>query len=200
MDANDLQVKDLDFADIEFTYESDDGMRRSSLDHVVVSSNVLHRIQKIYIMCDGASSPSIVSSCCSRLSSNRLAWYKATSEQIHAYKSLVAESCHTIEIPDEVLNCTDPNCLIRNSVFLSRYVHNCLMDSAAQTIPKCGGKRLADWNEEVRQFKDKSILWNKIWREAGCPSVGVLFQLRKHAKSRYKYAVRRLIRNQDLLR
>ena len=98
-------------------------------------------------MCDGASSPSIVSSCCSRLSSNRLAWYKdrlawykATSEQSHAYKSLVTESCHTIEIPDEVLNCTDPNCLIHNSVFLSRYVHNCLMDSAAQTIPKCSGK------------------------------------------------------------
>ena len=50
MDANDLQVKDLDFADIEFMYESDDGMRRSWLDHVLVSSNVLHRIQKIYII------------------------------------------------------------------------------------------------------------------------------------------------------
>ena len=73
----------------------------------------------------------------------------------------MAESCHTIETPDEVLYCTDPNCL-------------------------CGGKQLADWNEEVRQFKDKLILWNKIWHEAGCPSVGVLSQLRKHAKSRYK--------------
>ena len=52
----------------------------------------------------------------------------------------------------------------------------------------------------MRPFKDKSILWNKIWREAGCPSVGVLSQLRKRAKSRYKYAVRRLIRNQDLMR
>ena len=123
MDANNLQAKDLDFEGIEFTYESDDGTRQSWLDHVLVSSNVLHRIQKIYIMCDDAnlsdhrplcaelhraSSPSIVSSCCSRLSSNHLAWYKATSEQIHVYKSLVAESCHTIEIPDEVLNCTDP--------------------------------------------------------------------------------------------
>ena len=49
MDANDLQVKDIEFADYEFTYESDDGMRRSWLDHVLVSSNVLHRIQKIYI-------------------------------------------------------------------------------------------------------------------------------------------------------
>ena len=29
MDANNLQVKDLDFADIEFTYESDDGTYQS---------------------------------------------------------------------------------------------------------------------------------------------------------------------------
>ena len=55
MDANDLQVKDLDFADIEFTYVSDDGTRRSWLDHPLVSSNVLHRIQKIYIMRGGAT-------------------------------------------------------------------------------------------------------------------------------------------------
>ena len=34
----------------------------------------------------------------------------------------------------------------------------------------------------------------------GCPQVGVLFQLRKHAKSRYRYAVRRVLRNQDKLR
>ena len=46
MDANDLLAKDLDFADIEFTYESDDGTCRSWLDHVLVSFNVLHRIHK----------------------------------------------------------------------------------------------------------------------------------------------------------
>ena len=50
-------------------------------------------------------------------------------------------------------------------------------------------------------LKDKSILWNKIWREAGCPSVGILSQLRKRAKCWYKCAaVRRLIRNQDIMR
>ena len=80
--------------------------------------------------------------------------------------------------------------------FLSNYVHNnwSTVVSTDRTIPKCGGKRLAGWNN------DKPILWNKIWREAGCPSVGVLSQLRKRAKSRYKYPVRRLVRNQDLMR
>ena len=58
------------------------------------------------------SSPSLVSSHCSRLSTNHLAWYKATDEQIHAYKSLVMESYCTIGIPNEVLNCIDPNCML----------------------------------------------------------------------------------------
>ena len=53
---------------------------------------------------------------------------------------------------------------------------NCLMVSTDRTIPKYGGKRLAGWNEEVRPLKDKSILWNKIWCETGCPSVGKSMQ------------------------
>ena len=59
---------------------------------------------------------------------------------------------------------------------------------------------LAGWSEEVKPIREKSLLWSKIWHEVGCPSTGVLFQLKKHAKARYKYAVRRLRRKQDQLR
>ena len=41
--------------------------------------------------------------------------------------------------------------------------------------------------EGVNPLKDKFLAWNKIWNEAG-----VLSQLKKHAKERYKYPVRRL--------
>ena len=33
-----------------------------------------------------------------------------------------------------------------------------------------------------------------MWEEVGCPSSGVLFNIKRSAKSRYKYAVRRLKR------
>ena len=75
-----------------------------------------------------------------------------------------------------------------------------LIQFADSAIPKRGGKRLAGWDEEVKPIREKSLLWSKIWHEAGCPSNGVLFQLKKHAKARYKYAVRRLRRKQDQLR
>ena len=39
MDRNSLIAKDLDFEGIQFTYESDDGARRSWVDHVLVSSS-----------------------------------------------------------------------------------------------------------------------------------------------------------------
>ena len=79
----------------------------------------------------------------------------------------MTESCRTIKIPNEVLNCIDPTCLIHNSVLdqLCSQLVNCLMVSADRTIPKCVGKRSAGWNEEVRSLKGKSILWNKIWHE-----------------------------------
>ena len=40
-------------------------------------------------------------------------------------------------------------------------------------------------------------MWNRIWSECGCPINGVLSQIRKKAKSRYKYAVRSAKRRKD---
>ena len=39
----------------------------------------------------------------------------------------------------------------------------------------------------------------KVWVEAGCPVSGVLFQIKKKVKSRYKYEVCRLKCRQDIL-
>ena len=39
--------------------------------------------------------------------------------------------------------------------------------------------------------------WYRVWSEAGYPSSGVLTQIKKHAKSRYKSEIRRLRRGQN---
>ena len=65
--------------------------------------------------------------------------------------------------------------------------------------------RVPGWNDYVRGAKEKTDFWHKIWIDAGSPRSGVLFQIKKNAKSRYKYQVRKLkrrekhIRNQKLL-
>ena len=61
------------------------------------------------------------------------------------------------------------------------------------------GKRLVGWNDSACLFKKTANFWYKIWKEAGCPKSGVLSQIKKTTKSRYKYWVRRLKRRQNIL-
>ena len=57
-------------------------------------------------------------------------------------------------------------------------------------------RRLVGWKGV---FKEASNVWHKVWAEAGCPSSGVLFSIKKNAKWRYKYAHRRLKRRQQYM-
>ena len=61
------------------------------------------------------------------------------------------------------------------------------------------GKRLVGWNDSACLFKKTVNLWYKIWEEAGCPKSGVLFQIKKTTKSRYKYWVDCLKCRQNIL-
>ena len=44
-----------------------------------------------------------------------------------------------------------------------------------------------------------SIFWHRVWVETGYPCSGVLFNIKRNAKKRFKYAVRRLKRRRDYL-
>ena len=75
-----------------------------------------------------------------------------------------------------------------------------LLSSAYACIPfssKSSYHKLAGWSKRCSDLKRTSIFWYKVWCEAGCPPSGVLCQIRKKAKSRYKYETRRLKRKQQ---
>jgi len=61
-------------------------------------------------------------------------------------------------------------------------------------------RRVPGWNDKAKFFRKKAIFWDRIWKECGCPSSGVLSILKKSTKSRYKYEVRRLKRQADHIR
>jgi hypothetical protein len=60
-------------------------------------------------------------------------------------------------------------------------------------------RKLVGWNDAARMHKTTANFWFRIWEDAGCPSSGVLFQIKKNTKRRYKYEVRRLKRRQKFL-
>ena len=53
MHTNSLIAKDLDFPYVQFTYESDDDLRRSWVDHVLISPTCVQRIQEITVISSG---------------------------------------------------------------------------------------------------------------------------------------------------
>jgi len=61
-------------------------------------------------------------------------------------------------------------------------------------------RRVPGWNDKAKSFRKKAIFWDRIWKECGCPSSGVLSILKKSTKSRYKYEVRCLKRQADHIR
>ena len=109
----------------------------------------------------------------------------------------------SLYLEDHIVNCFDPSCtthLATLDEYASHLVH-CLVDAAWCTIPKITKSRhIAGWSEIAKPLKEQSMFWTRIWWECGYPSSGVVSVIRKKAKAKYKYAVRRLLRRQNHLR
>jgi len=78
-----------------------------------------------------------------------------------------------------------------------------LKAAAESSIPRSSQDRrtgVAGWLQFVKPELEASRWWYKLWIDAGSPSAGVLFQLKKHAYGRYKYAVHRVRRRQEHLK
>ena len=79
----------------------------------------------------------------------------------------------------------------------------CIVDSACHSIPchsRPPGRTLAGWNHGPKQLRSQANFWYQVWVEAGCPSNGVLSQIKKRSKQRFKYAVRKIRRQQSYIK
>ena len=115
---------------------------------------------------------------------------------------MISDSLPTL--PSDLVLCSDPSCLKHCSsldFYCSTLLH-CISDAAQLTLPVTSNfsPRIAGWNAAARLFKSKANFWHKVWRDAGSPSTGVLLQIKKASKRRYKYEVRRLKRKQAHIR
>ena len=104
-------------------------------------------------------------------------------------RTLQFTTCEQLVIPYDVMKCSNPHCLAHRELLYSicHELVQCLLTSAEATIPQAKFKKgVAGWNGEVCPLREK--FWSRLWKENGCPQVGVLSQLWKYAKSWYRYA------------
>ena len=213
----DLCARDLSFPDaIQFTYEQDDGLviGTSWVDHVLCSihnSNIVSHVTSLLLgsnLSDHHPIAFTLNVDCSLIdttphllsSSPSLDWDKASKEDLDNYSKLVAQSLPPF--PPDVAFCCSPNCLSHLSC-IDRFADmliTCLLKCAASCIPshmKSQHRGLMGWNDGPRKLRHETNFWYHVWLEAGCLKSGILFDIK--AKKRYKYAARKVKRQQVYL-
>ena len=119
-----------------------------------------------------------------------------------------------LEVPGS-LQCSDPNCQDKDHTeerdnFLLDMM-SCVIETTHETIPMSGGggvdrpdchvtSTIPGWQEHVKPFREDSVFWHAVWRSAGCPIQGDLFENMKKSRNSYHYAVRKVKKKADMIR
>jgi hypothetical protein len=113
-------------------------------------------------------------------------------------------------LPVEALSCCDLNCVnICHNRAVSKYcegIYACCLKAGSATIPLSGqskninGGGIAGRNEYVRPYRDKSLFWHKIWKEAGSPRNGALADIMRSIRFKYHSSIRESRKNEECLR
>ena len=222
MSDHDLVARDLPFhGSIGHTYERDDGLSRSWIDHVMCSRSFSTLVTDVFARHSGSNlsdhSPlhfllhvqgqSILQSPLSSSPSNskctKIRWSNISPRDLDNYHNLLSKNLPTF--PPEVVNCSNVDCEVHYEAidsFTQLFVST-LLSCSFQCFP-CSTPsspcKLAGWNDgrSTDATKKASCFWHKVWVEAGRPS-GALFNIKREAKRRFKSSVRRLKRRQQYL-
>jgi hypothetical protein len=210
----------LPLANIDYTFESKANNARSTVDHFLVSNNLIPRITK----CDGIHegdnlSDHVLVSLKMGTPSNmeyieasnakdtaKPMWHRASSDQVDMYKITLDSKLNDIKVPWEAIHCKNMHCNDNTHFQLTEKFHNdiisaCLSASDSH-IPhsKPAGRTHPGWNEYVEPFRDKAIFWHNIWKDNGSPRSGLIANIRRETRAKYHLAVKNLKRNSDNIR
>ena len=108
------------------------------------------------------------------------------------------------------LQCEDHHCKdsshsdIRDSHMLD--ILSAIIESSHVTLPAYGGCWVGEnrpgvsipgWNREVKPYRDDSLYWGNLWRQAGRPTTGWVHDVYVKARRQYHLAVLRVRRKRQ---
>ena len=113
-----------------------------------------------------------------------------------------------IEIPTDAVLCKDCNCNnVEHKEALNKYddIMFAITSAGQNTIKtrkrsNCKNHNRPGWNEFASEQYDMSRETYALWKNAGSPRQGLLFEMKNRAKARFKGAMRFIRRNEDSLR
>ena len=175
--------------DVVFTFESSLG-NKSFIDNFLISKELYGNVSNFKVIIDGSNlSDHYPIQCSVKCNSftvfennfkNNVHWINdwnsATVNQIDHYKFVLNQVLDTLDFDFNVFSCNDFNCSDHSNAItahLDKIVNSMILASDI-AIPKrkiTNKLGVPGWNDQVKPFKEKSILWTNIWKDAGCPSL-----------------------------
>ena len=137
----------------------------------------------------------------------KVLWYKATIADIDAYKLAVIDKLNSIVLPSEALQCKIYDCKKHKSDLEN--LHDMLIDTCLvagqKALPQSGCKLkckrvVPGWTEYVEHKKRLALTYHQMWKNAGRPNCGELYDLRKRTRADYHYAIRKVKQKENVLR
>lgn len=125
------------------------------------------------------------------------AWWKATDEQLHNYRSDLQSMLINFPLNDGIL-CSNPNCTDpthRNDIdnYCKHLLHS--IDSAVNVnIPDVSSRQNVKpgWADYVKPYQEDARFWHAVWVSMNRPINCELHNVMKMTRNKYRYAVRRL--------
>ena len=128
-------------------------------------------------------------------------WSEITSSNIANYQDMLCD--RLFDPPAEPLSCYLPNCSAHASLLdrYSEHIMSTMLHCASYCFPckRPSFKRVPGWKDSAGLLRRASIFWHMVWEEVGSPSSGVLSTIKRQAKKRYTFEVRRIKRRHQYL-
>ena len=201
-----------------YTYISERWSTNSWLDHIVTSNDFHSCISKIDILYDISDEDHIPikmnvhSDCIPNLTtstnngSTKVRWNFMTDKDVRKYCTLTDKSLHEIYIPTEAVSCKNVHCSDENHIDAINKLYSDIVNSLIQPgeqIMQNDKKKYSHkpgWAEYVDDLYDTSREIRQMWINAGKPRQGPVHDQHVKCKSRFKYALRFIKNNENMLR
>ena len=190
---------------VEYTYCSDISGVKSTLDHFVISNELSDCINKHCIIEDienrSDHAPLFVDVTLPIIKSNikdirhfipKPKWHAVTSTSLSHYKLTLDELLCKLDIPDDVLSCSNVFCEFHSSFMSSLHEHivssfvTAAQESITFTQPYSKPNRThPGWNEFVKPFQSEALDWHSVWINSGRPQSSFLYDMRHSTRKAY---------------
>ena len=126
----------------------------------------------------------------------RLAWYKASEQNIYTYKYKPDEQLSNVHINNSILHCNNRFCDQHKDEISTVYnyvINACIIASAH--VPKTSShsnKVTPGWNDNARKLREDALSWHHFWNINGRPKDGHIADMHRVTRARYHREIRHL--------